>query len=66
MVVPATAAVRVAGFPIHWEGLSPDDSPLLLRDTAAQEIYAWMRICPRILRFFLNPTYADTTTSGED
>jgi eukaryotic-like serine/threonine-protein kinase len=23
-----------------WEGLSPDDSPLLLRDTATQEIYA--------------------------
>jgi hypothetical protein len=24
----------------HWVGLAPDDSPLLLRDTGSQDIYA--------------------------
>jgi Tol biopolymer transport system component len=31
---------RTGGIFGAWEGLSPDDSPLLLRDTATQEIYA--------------------------
>jgi Tol biopolymer transport system component len=31
---------RTGGVFGPWEGLSPDDSPLLLRDTATQEIYA--------------------------
>jgi hypothetical protein len=31
---------RAGGVFGPWEGLSPDDSPLLLRDTATQEIYA--------------------------
>ena len=28
------------GFAVWWSGLAPDDSPLVLRDTSAQEIYA--------------------------
>jgi Tol biopolymer transport system component len=28
------------GFAAWWSGLAPDDSPLVLRDTSAQEIYA--------------------------
>jgi Tol biopolymer transport system component len=31
---------RQAGFYGVWLGLAPDDSPLLLRDTGTQEIYA--------------------------
>jgi len=31
---------RVTGFYGDWLGLAPDDSPLLLRDTGTQEIYA--------------------------
>jgi hypothetical protein len=30
----------VAGIFGEWHGLGPDDSPLLLRDTGTQEIYA--------------------------
>jgi eukaryotic-like serine/threonine-protein kinase len=33
-------ALRMAGNFGDWHGLAPDDSPLLLRDTAIQEIYA--------------------------
>ena len=32
--------IRRTGFPYLWAGLAPDDSPLLLRDTGTQEIYA--------------------------
>jgi Tol biopolymer transport system component len=32
--------LRVAGFYNVWLSLAPDDSPLLLRDTGTQEIYA--------------------------
>ena len=28
------------GFDAWWSGLAPDDSPLVLRDTSVQEIYA--------------------------
>jgi hypothetical protein len=31
---------RQAGYFGYWLGLAPDDSPLLLRDTGTQEIYA--------------------------
>lgn len=31
---------RTGGVLGFWEGLTPDDSPLILRDTATQEIYA--------------------------
>ena len=31
---------RMAGFFGLWNGLAPDDSPLLLRDTGSREIYA--------------------------
>ncbi len=31
---------RQAGFYSIWLGMAPDDSPLLLRDTGTQEIYA--------------------------
>ena len=31
---------RQAGFWSVWLGMAPDDSPLLLRDTGTQEIYA--------------------------
>ena len=31
---------RMAGYLGWWLGLAPDDSPLLLRDTGTQEIYA--------------------------
>jgi Tol biopolymer transport system component len=31
---------RIAGYVGVWLGLAPDDSPLLLRDTGSQEIYA--------------------------
>ena len=31
---------RLAGFFGNWLGLAPDDSPLLLRDTGTQEVYA--------------------------
>jgi WD40 repeat protein len=31
---------RTGGVFGAWEGLAPDDSPLMLRDTATQEIYA--------------------------
>ena len=31
---------RMAGYFGFWLGLAPDDSPLLLRDTGTQEIYA--------------------------
>jgi hypothetical protein len=31
---------RMAGYFGPWLGLAPDDSPLLLRDTGSQEIYA--------------------------
>jgi Tol biopolymer transport system component len=31
---------RITGFYGDWLGLAPDDSPLLLRDTGTQEIYA--------------------------
>ena len=31
---------RQAGFYTIWLGMAPDDSPLLLRDTGTQEIYA--------------------------
>jgi Tol biopolymer transport system component len=31
---------RQAGYFGYWLGMAPDDSPLLLRDTGAQEIYA--------------------------
>ena len=31
---------RQAGYYGYWLGLAPDDSPLLLRDTGTQEIYA--------------------------
>jgi hypothetical protein len=31
---------RQAGFWNVWLGMAPDDSPLLLRDTGTQEIYA--------------------------
>ncbi len=31
---------RAAGSLGSWGGLAPDDSPLLLRDTGSQEIYA--------------------------
>ena len=31
---------RQAGFYGGWLGMAPDDSPLLLRDTGTQEIYA--------------------------
>jgi len=31
---------RETGFFGDWLGLAPDDSPLLLRDTGTQEIYA--------------------------
>jgi hypothetical protein len=31
---------RQAGFFGYWLGMAPDDSPLLLRDTGTQEIYA--------------------------
>ena len=31
---------RQAGFYGGWLGMEPDDSPLLLRDTGTQEIYA--------------------------
>ena len=31
---------RQAGFWGVWLGMAPDDSPLLLRDTGTQEIYA--------------------------
>ena len=32
--------VRMAGYYGFWFGLAADDSPLLLRDTGTQEIYA--------------------------
>jgi hypothetical protein len=32
--------IRRTGFFDSWAGLAPDDSPLLLRDTGTQEIYA--------------------------
>jgi Tol biopolymer transport system component len=32
--------IRRAGFFGSWAGLAPDDSPLLVRDTGTQEIYA--------------------------
>jgi len=31
---------RMNGYFGYWFGLAPDDSPLLLRDTRSQEIYA--------------------------
>ena len=31
---------RQAGFWSSWLGMAPDDSPLLLRDTGTQDIYA--------------------------
>jgi hypothetical protein len=31
---------RQAGYFGYWLGMAPDDSPLLLRDTGTQEIYA--------------------------
>jgi len=31
---------RMAGISGDWLGLAPDDSPLLVRDTGSQEIYA--------------------------
>jgi eukaryotic-like serine/threonine-protein kinase len=31
---------RQAGFYSVWLGMAPDDSPLLLRDTGTQEVYA--------------------------
>jgi len=31
---------RMGGYFGYWLGLAPDDSPLLLRDTGSQEIYA--------------------------
>jgi eukaryotic-like serine/threonine-protein kinase len=31
---------RIAGYWGYWLGLAPDDSPLLLRDTGSQEVYA--------------------------
>jgi hypothetical protein len=33
-------AHRATGFFGSWLGLAPDDSPLILRDAATQEIYA--------------------------
>jgi len=33
--------LRLALGPVgEWHGLAPDDSPLMLRDAASQEIYA--------------------------
>jgi hypothetical protein len=35
-------SIRLAGvFGWWWVGLTPDDSPLVLRDTGTQEIYAF-------------------------
>ena len=33
-------SIRMAGYFDFWLGLAADDSPLLLRDTGTQEIYA--------------------------
>ena len=32
--------LRVTGYFNGWLGLAPDDSPLLLRDTGSQDVYA--------------------------
>ena len=32
--------VRLAGISGDWHGLAPDDSPLMLRDAATQEVCA--------------------------
>jgi len=37
---------RQTGFWNVWLGMAPDDSPLLLRDTGTQEIYALDRQAP--------------------
>ncbi len=38
--IKSLEAVRQVGFFGNWFGLAPDDSPLMLRDAATQEIYA--------------------------
>ena len=32
--------LRITGYWGTWLGLAPDDSPLLLRDTGSQDVYA--------------------------
>jgi hypothetical protein len=39
-VVSSKGLVPVAGFAGIWTGLTPDDSPLLLRNVSTEEIYA--------------------------
>jgi|SRR5215813_5749776 len=63
--VEATAA-RKSGSPNqrYPKASLPMTRPCCCAIRQPKRFTRWMRNCPRILRFFLNPTYPDTTNRG--